>query len=108
MEEINSLLKKYKNFVGAQVRSIRATSETSKVVTLVLQDDDGEDISSVKLELKVIGFPFLSGLWCLGRFFQFGPFVHGAIVLFHLLVAHNFMHKEPDACAVVTRVAIGY
>ncbi|CAI6149654.1 MAG: hypothetical protein SPLUMA2_SPLUMAMAG2_01598 [uncultured Sulfurimonas sp.] len=50
MEEINSLLKKYKNFVGAQVRSIRTTSETSKVVTLVLQDDDGEDISSVNLE----------------------------------------------------------
>jgi len=50
MEEINSLLKKYKNFIGAQVRSIRTTSETSKVMTLVLQDDDGEDISSVKLE----------------------------------------------------------
>ena len=50
MEEINSLLKKYNNFVGAQVRSIRTTSETSKVMTLVLQDDDGEDISSVKLE----------------------------------------------------------
>lgn len=50
MEEINALLKKYNNFIGAKVRSIRTTSESSKVVTLVLQDDDGEDISSVKLE----------------------------------------------------------
>jgi len=49
MKEIDTLLKKHNNFKGAQIRSVVNLTETSKVVTLVEQDDDGEDIHIVKL-----------------------------------------------------------
>ena len=50
MEHINSLLEKYDNFKDAQIRSIQALSDSSKVLTIVVQDDDGEDIHTVKIE----------------------------------------------------------
>jgi hypothetical protein len=54
MEEINTLLEKYNNFKYAQIRSIRPVSSSSKVVTLVVQDDDGEDVNSVQIEFDNI------------------------------------------------------
>ena len=54
MEEINTLLEKYDNFKDAQIRSIQALSDTSKVLTIVVQDDDGEDINTVKIEFNNI------------------------------------------------------
>lgn len=50
MEKIDSLLEKYDNFKDAQIRSIDTTSDDSKIITLVVQDDDGEDIQRVKIE----------------------------------------------------------
>ena len=52
MEEINNLLEKYDNFKYAQIRSIQQLPDSTKIVTLVLQDDDGEDLNSVKLEFN--------------------------------------------------------
>jgi len=52
MEQINTLLEKYNNFKDAQIRSIQTLSDSSKVLTLVIQDDDGEDINSVKIEFN--------------------------------------------------------
>lgn len=52
MEEINTLLEKYNNFKDAQIRSIQSLSDTSKVLTIVVQDDDGEDINTVKIEFN--------------------------------------------------------
>ncbi len=49
MEKINALLAKYENFKYAQMRWIEEVSDSSKVVTIVIQDDDGEDVSSVKV-----------------------------------------------------------
>ena len=54
MENINILLEKYNYFKDAQIRSIRQLSDSSKVVTLVLQDDDGEDLNSVNIEFDDI------------------------------------------------------
>ena len=54
MEKINALLEKYNNFKDAQIRSIQPLSDSSKIVTLVVQDDDGEDINTVNLEFKNI------------------------------------------------------
>jgi hypothetical protein len=50
MEQINDLLEKYDHFKDAQIRSIQTGSDTSKTVTIVVQDDDGEDINTVNLE----------------------------------------------------------
>ncbi|MCH9814110.1 MAG: hypothetical protein K0U47_09235 [Epsilonproteobacteria bacterium] len=52
MQEINTLLEKYDNFKDAQIRSIQQLSETSKLLTLVVQDDDGEDLNTVKIEFS--------------------------------------------------------
>lgn len=54
MEKINALLEKYKHFKDAQIRSVEQLSDSSKVVTIVIQDDDGEDVSSVKIEFNDI------------------------------------------------------
>ena len=54
MDEITRILQKYNNFKDAQIRSIRQTSDDTKVVKLVNMDDDGEDISTVLLECKGI------------------------------------------------------
>lgn len=54
MEQVNSLLEKYDNFRMAQIRSIEPTSDSSKVLTLVMQDDEGEDTDIVCIEFKDI------------------------------------------------------
>ena len=54
MENINILLEKYDNFRDAQIRSVKNLSDSSKVVTIVLQDDDGEDLNSVNIEFNDI------------------------------------------------------
>ncbi|MCO4845264.1 MAG: hypothetical protein KC427_04520 [Sulfurovum sp.] len=54
MEQINTLLEKYNNFKDAQIRSIQSLSDTSKVLTIVVQDDDGEDLNTVKIEFNNI------------------------------------------------------
>lgn len=54
MENINTILKKYNNFKDAQLRSIEPLSDSSKVLTLVIQDDDGEDINTIKIEFNNI------------------------------------------------------
>jgi hypothetical protein len=48
MQEINDLLKKYNNFKYEQLRSVKQLPD-SKIVTLVVQDDDGEDVSTINM-----------------------------------------------------------
>ncbi len=54
MEAIDALLKKYNHFKYEQIRSIEQLPDDSKIVTLVVQDEDGEDIDTVKLEFSGI------------------------------------------------------
>lgn len=54
MEKINTLLEKYDHFRDAQIRSIETLSDSSKMVTMVIQDDDGEDINTINIEFKDI------------------------------------------------------
>lgn len=54
MDKINTLLEKYDNFKWAQMRSIQQLEDSSKILTLVVQDDDGEDIQTIKIEFKNI------------------------------------------------------
>ena len=54
MEEINALLEKYNHFKDAQIRSVKQLSEDSKLLTLVNQDDEGEDLNSIEIEFKNI------------------------------------------------------
>lgn len=49
MEQINALLEKYNHFKFAQIRWIQKLSDTSSAVTLVIEDDDGEETDRVKL-----------------------------------------------------------
>ncbi len=54
MEQINTLLEKYNHFRYEQIRSVQNLSETSKLVTLVVQDDEGEDTDVIKIEFSGI------------------------------------------------------
>jgi hypothetical protein len=54
MEEINALLEKYDNFKYEQIRSVQHLSDGSKVVTLVIQDDDGEDTDTINIQFSDI------------------------------------------------------
>ncbi len=54
MEQINKLLEKYNHFKDAQIRSIQASSDSSKIVTLAVQDDDGVDLNIINIEFKDI------------------------------------------------------
>ncbi len=54
MDAIDTLLKKYNNFKYEQIRSIDQLPDSSKVITLVVQDDDGEDTNTIKLEFTNI------------------------------------------------------
>ncbi|MEA3370499.1 MAG: hypothetical protein U9Q40_04100 [Campylobacterota bacterium] len=54
MEKINTLLEKYDNFRYAQMRSVKQLPDSTKIVTIVVQDDDGEDLNSVEIEFKNI------------------------------------------------------
>jgi len=54
MEKINQLLQKYDNFQYEQLRSIEQLEDGSKIITLVVMDEDGEDVHSAKIEFKNI------------------------------------------------------
>ncbi len=55
MQEINTLLEKHNNFKYAQIRSIEQLSDDTRTVTIVVQDDDGEeDLHTIMLEFKDI------------------------------------------------------
>lgn len=55
MEAINALLTKHNKFRYAQIRSIEQLSDDTRTVTIVVQDDDGEeDLHTVKIEFKDI------------------------------------------------------
>ena len=54
MEQISPLLEKYDNFRYAQIRSVQQLANASKIVTMVVQDDDGEDLNTVEIEFKNI------------------------------------------------------
>jgi len=54
MEKINALLEKYNHFKYEQIRSVQHLADGSKVVTLVVQDDDGEDLDTINLEFSDI------------------------------------------------------
>ncbi len=54
MKNINKILEKYKNFKGAQLRSIEQLADSSKIVTLVITDDDEEETNIVKIEFTNI------------------------------------------------------
>ncbi|WP_297441669.1 hypothetical protein [Sulfurimonas sp.] len=48
MKEINDLLEKYNHFKYEQLRSVKQLPN-SKTVTIVVQDDEGEDVNSIDL-----------------------------------------------------------
>ena len=50
MKQVNALLERYDNFKSAQLRSIYKETESSIMVKIVVQDDDGEDTNEVKIE----------------------------------------------------------
>lgn len=55
MEAVNVLLEKYNHFKYAQLRSIVQHPNTSKTVTLVVQDDDGqEDLHTISITFSDI------------------------------------------------------
>ena len=49
MQEIDTLLEKYNNFRGTQIRSVINITEDSKVITFTEQDEDEQDIYVVKI-----------------------------------------------------------
>lgn len=54
MEEIDALLEKYNHFKYDQIRSIQQLPDSSKIVTLVVQDEDGEDVNTVNITFSNI------------------------------------------------------
>lgn len=50
MEKINALLEKYDRFRYARIRAIYTPSDTSAVITLAVEDDDGEPVAKVAVE----------------------------------------------------------
>ncbi|MFT5660323.1 MAG: hypothetical protein ACI9TV_000964 [Sulfurimonas sp.] len=54
MEKISPLLEKYDNFKYAQLRSVQQLLDGSKILTIAVQDDDGEDLNTVEVEFKNI------------------------------------------------------
>ena len=54
MEEIAPILEKYNNFKYEQMRSIQQLPDGSKILTLAVLDDEGEDVALVKLEFTNI------------------------------------------------------
>lgn len=55
MEAINTLLQKHNNFKYAQIRSIEQLTDDTRTLTIVVQDNDGEeDLHTIMLEFKDI------------------------------------------------------
>lgn len=53
MKEIEDLLQKYNHFKYEQLRSVKQQPDT-KIVTLVVQDDEGEDVNTVNITFRGI------------------------------------------------------
>lgn len=53
MKEIEDLLQKYNHFKYEQLRSIQQLPD-SKIVTLVVQDDEGEDVNTINITFSGI------------------------------------------------------
>lgn len=49
MENVNALLARFNHFKYAEIRSIYTPDATSAVVTLAVQDDDGEDTDKIRI-----------------------------------------------------------
>lgn len=49
MEEINALLEKYDSFKYEQLRSIQQLEDSSKILTIAVMDDDGEDTNLITI-----------------------------------------------------------
>lgn len=55
MEQINSILEKYDHFRDAQIRFIESPADRSKIIiNIVVQDDEGEDANTVRIEFTNI------------------------------------------------------
>ena len=54
MEKVDSILEKYNHFIDAQIYSIVSTKDDARVVTMSIQDDDGEEVSQVILTFSNI------------------------------------------------------
>jgi len=54
MQEINALLQKYNHFKYEQIRHIEQREDGSKIVTLVVLDENGEDQNTIKLTFSGI------------------------------------------------------
>ena len=54
MEKINALLEKYDYFKYEQIRSIQQLPDSSKILTLAILDDDGEDLNTIKITFRNI------------------------------------------------------
>ena len=54
MEKVNKILEKYNHFIGEQIYSIVSTAEGVRVVTMVIQDEDGEETNRVILTFSNI------------------------------------------------------
>jgi hypothetical protein len=55
MEQINTLLEKYNHFRHAQISHIESPADRSKVIiTMVVEDDEGEITNTVRIEFKNI------------------------------------------------------
>jgi len=50
MENIQPLLAKFNHFKDAEIRSIHTPAEDSAVITIAVQDDDGDDTDTIKIE----------------------------------------------------------
>jgi hypothetical protein len=54
MENITPILEKYNYFKDAQIRSAQQFEDGSKMVEIVVLDDDGQDVSSVEFTFENI------------------------------------------------------
>lgn len=54
MEKINTILGKYNKFKGDMLRTIDYPTKSSAIVTIVVQDDDGEDLNSIVITFNGI------------------------------------------------------
>ena len=49
MEKINALLEKFNHFRYAEIRSIQTAEDGSVIITVAVQDDDGEDTDKFRI-----------------------------------------------------------
>jgi len=54
MEQINTLMQKFNHFKDAQFYSLQKPADSTLLVTLIVQNDDGEDTDKVEIEFSNI------------------------------------------------------